>query len=592
MASLISSTVWVKRGVAAQHPRRYKLDKDELERVSKLAGDRLTHVKELLDEHTGGAVEDEEPVDVEDMIAGSEDDEKEHKDSDENEWSDEEEGEEDGQNKMEIDKDIDQATDEMAQYKLDDYDKEESNGVSMGAFSNIKGLQFYQNPSDDPYVTLDEVNDDEDSHEREELEIYPNDNLIIAARTEDDVSQLDIYVYDQGEENLYVHHDLLLPAMPLCLEWIDFTPAGIQCEHATRKGSFIAVGTMDPEIEIWNLDVVDGLYPDAILGDNSTPSSNPAEEDEEQTTHTKKNKKKKNKKSKSKPISTTPAPKISATSHTSSVLSLSHNKSVRNLLLSASADTTIKLWDLNQSQSGPSSTFKAIRSFDIHTDKVQSIQWNPKESSIVLSGGWDGMVKVWDSRNANEGVQVKLSSDIECLRWDPFNSQSFIVTLDNGLIQSYDSRMLTQFDSSTKSTPKALWTLSAHDSSVSAFDISPTIPGLLVSGGLDKLVKVWNLEDKSGSPTLSMVVSRDLGVGKVFSVSFSPDDPTTLAVAGTKGSLQIWDISTNNGVRSVFKDRFNQFASTLDLENRKPLGNSGVLSVVDDIESDDDDDGN
>ncbi|KAI9609436.1 hypothetical protein H4Q26_007390 [Puccinia striiformis f. sp. tritici PST-130] len=53
----------------------------------------------------------------------------------------------------------------------------------MGAFSNIKGLQFYQNPSDDPYVTLDEVNDDEDSHEREELEIYPNDNLIIAART-------------------------------------------------------------------------------------------------------------------------------------------------------------------------------------------------------------------------------------------------------------------------------------------------------------------------------------------------------------------------------------------------------------------------
>ncbi|KAI9609437.1 hypothetical protein H4Q26_007391 [Puccinia striiformis f. sp. tritici PST-130] len=97
-ASLISEHGLGKTRIAAQHPRRYKLDKDELERVSKLAGDRLTHVKELLDEHTGGAVEDEEPVDVEDMIAGSEDDEKEHKDSDENEWSDEEEGEEDGQN--------------------------------------------------------------------------------------------------------------------------------------------------------------------------------------------------------------------------------------------------------------------------------------------------------------------------------------------------------------------------------------------------------------------------------------------------------------------------------------------------------------
>jgi hypothetical protein len=46
---------------------------------------------------------------------------------------------------------------EMAQYNLDDYNKEESKGVSMGAFSNIKGLHYYQNPADDPYVTLDDV---------------------------------------------------------------------------------------------------------------------------------------------------------------------------------------------------------------------------------------------------------------------------------------------------------------------------------------------------------------------------------------------------------------------------------------------------
>ena len=27
----------------------------------------------------------------------------------------------------------------------------------MGAFSNIKGLQFYQSNADDPYITLKEV---------------------------------------------------------------------------------------------------------------------------------------------------------------------------------------------------------------------------------------------------------------------------------------------------------------------------------------------------------------------------------------------------------------------------------------------------
>ncbi|KNZ57659.1 hypothetical protein VP01_2105g2 [Puccinia sorghi] len=559
MASLISSAVWLKRGVAKQHPQKYNLNQQELERISQLAGNRLTTL-----------LKKEEVIDQEDE-----------------EWSDQHSSQE--KDKM----DLDEQTDEMVLYNLNDYDKEESKAISMGAFSNIKGLQYYQNPADDPYITLDD-DADHDSQEREQLEIYPTDNLIITARTEDDVSQLDVHVYDQGEENLYVHHDILLPAMPLCLEWIDFSPTGILCDDPTRKGNFIAVGTMDPEIEIWNLDLVEGLYPDAILGNSTKPIDQQVSDSNHPSTETTKqnnnNKKKKKKKKKDNNNNNT-APLISPTHHTSSVLSLSHNKLVRNLLLSASADSTIKLWDLNQGPTdNSSSTFSAIRSFSMHTDKVQSAQWNPKEASVILSGGWDRKLKVWDSRNAQEGVEVQVESDVECLRWDTFNPKAFIVTLDNGLIQSFDSRMLSPFSTVKKlESPKPLWTLAAHDSSVSAFDISPTIPGLLISGGLDKMVKVWNLEDKSGSPTLSMVVSRDLGVGKVFAVSFCPDDPTTVAVAGSKASLQIWDLATNNGVRSVFRDRFKQYAKLVDLDSRKPLGTDGVLAVRDDPDSEEED---
>lgn len=35
--SLISAVSWVRRGVAAQHPEKYVLDDEELERVSALA---------------------------------------------------------------------------------------------------------------------------------------------------------------------------------------------------------------------------------------------------------------------------------------------------------------------------------------------------------------------------------------------------------------------------------------------------------------------------------------------------------------------------------------------------------------------------
>ena len=54
-----------------------------------------------------------------------------------------------------------------------------------------------------------------------------------------------------------------------------------------------------------------------------------------------------------------------------------------------------------------------------------------------------------------------------------------------------------------------------------------------------------------------MVVSRDLGVGKVFSTTFAPDQEVgfRLAVAGSKGAVQIWDTSTNAAVRAAFANK-------------------------------------
>jgi len=88
---------------------------------------------------------------------------------------------------------------------------------------------------------------------------------------------------------------------------------------------------------------------------------------------------------------------------------------------------------------------------------------------------------------------------------------------------------------------------------VSSFDVNPIIPGFLATGSTDKEVKLWNVQ--SSGP--SMVVSRNLGVGKVFSTNFAPDKEVgfRLAVAGSKGTIQIWDTSTNAAVRRAFAHR-------------------------------------
>ena len=107
----------------------------------------------------------------------------------------------------------------------------------------------------------------EDDDEREELEVLPTDNLIVVAKTQDEISQIEVYVYDESQENLYAHHDLMLPNFPLCLEWLDFPPAGSPSTSQKKEfGNYIAVGTMDPEIEVWSLDMLEGMYPDTVLG--------------------------------------------------------------------------------------------------------------------------------------------------------------------------------------------------------------------------------------------------------------------------------------------------------------------------------------
>ena len=56
--------------------------------------------------------------------------------------------------------------------------------------------------------------------------------------------------------------------------------------------------------------------------------------------------------------------------------------------------------------------------------------------------------------------------------------------------------------------------LAAHDGAASALDVNPHIRGCLVTGGTDRMVKVWNVNEKGSGNKLdvSLVTSRDLGV--------------------------------------------------------------------------------
>jgi periodic tryptophan protein 1 len=406
--------------------------------------------------------------------------------------------------------------DDLKEYDLehyDDDDEDQPEGQKMDMFGNVKSLAYYESNKEDPYITIpDGQNDDED--EREELQILATDNLLLAAKVEDELAHLEVYVYEDEADNMYVHHDIMLPAIPLCVEWLDL-PVAKKGVAQDSTANFVAIGTMDPDIEVWDLDTVDCMYPNAILGQgNKGPDAD---------------KKKKKKKSK----------KANDEFHVDAVLSLAANRKHRNLLASASADKTVKLWDLN--------TAKCAKSYSYHTDKVCSLAWHSVESTVLLSGSYDRTVVAADMRAPDAKMpRWGVESDVENVRWDPHDPNFFFVSTENGIIHYHDIRNIP----SSPAASKPLWTLQAHDESLSSFDINQHIPGYMVTGSTDKTVKLWNIQPTGPA----VVVTRNLDVGKVFSTTFAPDAEVAfrLAVAGSKGTMHVWDTSTNSAVRKAF----------------------------------------
>jgi periodic tryptophan protein 1 len=56
--------------------------------------------------------------------------------------------------------------------------------------------------------------------EKEDFTIRKTDSIIVAATADNDHSNLEVYIYEHEKSNLFVHHEIILGAYPLCLEWL------------------------------------------------------------------------------------------------------------------------------------------------------------------------------------------------------------------------------------------------------------------------------------------------------------------------------------------------------------------------------------
>jgi len=458
---------WVRRGVAKPEPEKVKLTKEELQQIILQTKGDLQDLEEEEEEEEN---EDEENKDPE-SAEPSKTNKKPKKPT--------------PANGIREDQDI------IDEYDLEDYDNDEGESKEAQPVFGLGDLTKFADPSEDQY--LDPDLPDEDEEDIQDFFIRGTDNLVLVGHVEGDSSGLEVYIYNDVEDALYIHHDILLPSVPLALEWLSFDP------ESDTKGSLVAVGSMLSQIQVWDLDIVDCLEPAFTLG--VKPS------------------KKKG---------------IKRVGHKDAVLALAWNQGMEHVLASGSVDQTVMLWDLNQQT--VASTLK------YHEEKVQTLAWHPFDPHTLATGCCDKIVRVADCRSQDSYKQWRVTGEVESVKWNHFNPYMFIAATDAGTVHAIDVR-----------NEKTLWTLSAHTEEVTSISLSSQCPGCMVTTSADKTMKVWDiLNDKP-----EFVMEQPSKVGLIQGMSGCPDAPFVVAMGGDKPNenFRVLDIRENTQVRQRFGNR-------------------------------------
>ncbi|EAW14146.1 putative protein transport protein (SEC31) [Aspergillus clavatus NRRL 1] len=214
------------------------------------------------------------------------------------------------------------------------------------------------------------------------------------------------------------------------------------------------------------------------------------------------------------------------TKHSGAIKALQFNPKHSNLLATGGAKGELYISDLNNIANPYRLGSTAARA-----DDIECLDWNKKVAHILVTGSSAGFVTVWDVKTKKESLTLNNMGRkaVSAVAWDPEKPTKLITSTpleSDPLIYVWDLR--------NSHAPER--TLKGHESGVLSLSWCPQDPDLLLSSGKDNRTICWNPQSGQAYGEFPVVTNW------TFQTRWNPHNPNFFATASFDGRISIQTI--------------------------------------------------
>lgn len=216
-------------------------------------------------------------------------------------------------------------------------------------------------------------------------------------------------------------------------------------------------------------------------------------------------------------------------------------------------DLSAQLATLHQPGSGgpPDPQQQPLFTFEGHQDEGYAIDFSEAQQGQLATGDCKAAIHVWSPTPAGSWVvdgepYVGHSASVEDLEWSPVEPNVFLSGSCDSTLRVWDVR---------QKSGAALCVDEGHGADVNVISWNRTVNYLVASGADDGSFRIWDLRTFSAAESATPVAKFHWHKAPISSIEWSPQESSSLAVAGADNQLTLWDLALEDDPEAEAAER-------------------------------------